>query len=84
MVVILLKSPNDCLQGINKLDYLLKASVFQVYKDARLQDNKKDIDESMFENDNQTDYQREHSMFDKGRETWTSEKLVNASYEETE
>lgn len=36
MAIILAKSKQDILQGLNKLDYLLKVSVFQVYKDADL------------------------------------------------
>lgn len=36
MVIILLKQPKDVLQGINKLDYFLKISFFQVYKDKAL------------------------------------------------
>ena len=31
--IIEVKRATDCLQGINKLDYLLKVSEFQVYKD---------------------------------------------------
>ena len=30
--VIKLKSTDDVLQGVNKLDYFIKASVFQIYK----------------------------------------------------
>ena len=30
--VVKLKSTDDVLQGVNKLDYFIKASVFQVYK----------------------------------------------------
>ena len=30
--VIRLKSTDDLLQGVNKLDYFIKASVFQIYK----------------------------------------------------
>ena len=36
MVTIKLKSTQDILQGINKLDYLLKVSIFQKYKDKSL------------------------------------------------
>ena len=32
-VVVVVKKKQDVLQGISKLDYLLKVSVFQVYKD---------------------------------------------------
>ena len=39
-VIIRLKSSQDILQGINKLDCLLKVSVFQVYKDSRLEQRK--------------------------------------------
>lgn len=34
IVVILLKPNNDILQGLSKLDYLVKISVFQLYKDS--------------------------------------------------
>jgi len=34
--IIKLKSSQDILQGISKLDYLLKVSIFQVYKDKTL------------------------------------------------
>ena len=34
--IIFLKSPQDVIQGISKLDYLLKVSVFQIYKDPNL------------------------------------------------
>ena len=34
--IILIKSSTDCLQGISKLDYLIKVSVFQVYKNENL------------------------------------------------
>ena len=33
-VILKKKSSDDILQGINKIDYLIKVSVFQVYKDA--------------------------------------------------
>ena len=31
-VLIIVKSDHDIIQGINKLDYLLKVSIFQMYK----------------------------------------------------
>lgn len=34
--VVCIKSPKDILQGLNKLDYLLKVSYFQYYKDKKL------------------------------------------------
>jgi len=34
--ILYLKKIDDALQGINKLDYLLKVSVFQYYKDPKL------------------------------------------------
>ena len=34
--ILYIKKPNDVLQGINKLDNLLKVSVFQYYKDKSL------------------------------------------------
>ena len=33
LVIIRFKSSQDILQGVSKLDYLLKVSVFQKYKD---------------------------------------------------
>ena len=36
--IVMIKGTNDCLQGISKLDYLIKASVFQVYKNRALND----------------------------------------------
>lgn len=38
------KSADDILQGLSKLDYLLKVSVFQVYKNTELEEAKNDID----------------------------------------
>ena len=34
--VVYLKDTQDILQGISKLDYLVKLSIFQRYKDSRL------------------------------------------------
>ena len=42
--IIKTKGSQDILQGLNKLDYLLKVSVFQVYKQQDLEDAKEDID----------------------------------------
>ena len=39
-VIIRVKSSQDILQGVNKLDYLLKVSVFQKYKDEYLEEGK--------------------------------------------
>ena len=39
--IIILKSPQDILQGVNKLDYLLKVSVFQIYKDTDKENKKR-------------------------------------------
>jgi hypothetical protein len=39
-VIVVLKRSDDILQGINKLDYLLKVSVFQKYKDSKLERGK--------------------------------------------
>lgn len=36
-VIILLKKNQDVLQGINKLDHLLKISRFQIMKDSSVQ-----------------------------------------------
>ena len=38
--MIMLKNSKDLLQGISKLDYLLKVSVFQKYKDKNLENRK--------------------------------------------
>ena len=35
--ILVIKSTDDILQGINKLDYLIKVSVFQRYKNKRLE-----------------------------------------------
>lgn len=40
VAVIMFKKNDDILQGINKLDYLLKASVFQKYKNYDMERNK--------------------------------------------
>jgi len=37
LIVIKYKRSEDILEGINKLDYLLKVSVFQIYKDKNLE-----------------------------------------------
>lgn len=42
--IIKVKSSRDILQGVNKLDHLLKVSVFQVYKNYDLEVDKKDLD----------------------------------------
>ena len=42
-VLIKVKSSQDILQGINKLDYLLKVSVFQKYKDPEAEKTKTDM-----------------------------------------
>mmetsp|Transcript_3240 Transcript_3240/g.4934 ORF Transcript_3240/g.4934 Transcript_3240/m.4934 type:complete len:102 (+) Transcript_3240:1113-1418(+) len=39
MSLLYLKSSQDILQGISKLDYLLKVSVFQLYKDKELEED---------------------------------------------
>lgn len=43
LIVIKLKSSQDILQGVSKLDYLLKVSVFQKYKDKTLERDKMSI-----------------------------------------
>ena len=35
LVIVLLKSSQDILQGVNKLDYFLKVSIFQIFKDVQ-------------------------------------------------
>jgi hypothetical protein len=40
MIIISLKKKQDVLQGISKLDILLKVSMFQVYKDIEQQRHK--------------------------------------------
>lgn len=42
-LMVKVKSPDDILTGINKLDYLLKVSVFQIYKNPALQQNKRQM-----------------------------------------
>ena len=39
--ILFFKSTDDILQGISKLDYLLKVSIFQFYKDERLREAQK-------------------------------------------
>ena len=41
VLVLEMKSSKDCLQGIAKLDYLMKVSMFQIYKDHNLKRSKK-------------------------------------------
>ena len=36
--LLYMKSTDDILQGISKLDYLLKVSIFQIYKDPKLRE----------------------------------------------
>ena len=38
---MIIKSSTDCLNGISKLDYLVKVSVFQLYKDDDLNTQRK-------------------------------------------
>jgi hypothetical protein len=38
-VIILIKQNDDCLQGLSKLDYLLKISIFQKFKDKNMDKN---------------------------------------------
>jgi hypothetical protein len=40
IVVVLQKKPDDIIQGISKLDYLLKVSVFQRFKNVELERGK--------------------------------------------
>ena len=40
LVLVRFKSSQDILQGVSKLDYYLKVSVFQKYKDQQLEDYK--------------------------------------------
>ena len=40
IAIIFVKSHIDILQGISKLDYLVKVSVFQVFKDTLIQKHK--------------------------------------------
>jgi hypothetical protein len=41
-IILYLKKDEDILQGINKLDYLLKVSVFQIYKNKEKQNLKEE------------------------------------------
>ena len=41
-VVVFVKDKRDVLQGISKLDYFLKVSIFQIYKDKLLQTKKQE------------------------------------------
>ena len=38
LIILKVKKTSDCLQGISKLDHLLKVSVFQIYKDREKRD----------------------------------------------
>ena len=40
IAIIYLKSTQDIFQGINKLDHLLKVSIFQKYKNKKLENQK--------------------------------------------
>ena len=40
LIIVRFKSCQDILQGVNKLDYFLKVSVFQKYKDKNLENMK--------------------------------------------
>ena len=39
-IILFLKEEGDILQGINKLDYLLKVSIYQIYKNKQKQESK--------------------------------------------
>ena len=41
-IILYLKKDEDILQGINKLDYVLKVSIFQIYKDKQKQSLKEE------------------------------------------
>jgi hypothetical protein len=43
LVIVRFKSSQDILQGVSKLDYLLKVSVFQKYKNEELENKKYSI-----------------------------------------
>ena len=43
LAIIELKGTRDCLQGIAKLDYLFKVSIFQKYRDKELEAHKQRI-----------------------------------------
>ena len=43
LVIVRFKSSQDILQGVSKLDYLLKVSVFQKYKNEELEKKKYSI-----------------------------------------
>lgn len=45
--IILFKKTDDILQGISKLDYLLKVSVFQVFKNTLATENESSHDSEM-------------------------------------
>ena len=50
ITIIFLKPDEDILQGVNKLDYLVKVSNFQVYRDPELQQsNNTKINKSLYE-----------------------------------
>lgn len=52
IAIIEFKSTKDCLQGIAKLDYLIKVSMFQIYRDDKLNKNKGRLLSSMNESSN--------------------------------
>ena len=43
LVIVRFKSSQDILQGVSKLDYLIKVSVFQKYKNEELENKKYSI-----------------------------------------
>ena len=47
IALIKIKGHIDILQGISKLDHLMKVSVFQIYKDERIQQQKELIGDSL-------------------------------------
>ena len=48
ITLIVFKSSKDVLQGISKLDYLIKVSCFQMYKDKNLEFQKNQRIESFY------------------------------------
>lgn len=54
IIFIEIKSHKDCLQGIAKLDYLMKVSMFQIYRDPELNRDKMRLLTSITESDRES------------------------------
>ena len=58
----MVKNSKDLIQGISKLDYLLKVSVFQKYKDKSLEERKWTMFTDGVDSDHEQNRDTEESM----------------------